>query len=383
MTDIKKCRVCGSLLGGDSLLKLPHMPGAVQNLPSDRNSAMTSGVVLDVRQCLSCGLLQLTGAPVPYHKDVIRPGGVSVSMRARQHDQFKNFVERFSLTKKNILEIGSGRGEYLSILKELPVNVFGMEHNVASAKAANEKGLKTFRAYPADLSGPPEGMMFDAFVSVNVLEHVPDPGAFLRASANLLVDNGVGMISVPDFEFELKDNYLFSFMSDHLCYFSQATLHSALSIHGFEVVSIFKNTELNVITAYVKKHSSCDLTAAQEKTQKFNESIHHYIKTILNSGGRVAVWGASHLAFSIIASSKTAEKIAYIVDSSPVKQGKFSPASGLEIFPPEHLREDPVDTILIMCPEYSKEIAAAVQEKYADIVHHIATFLDGGLKILK
>lgn len=365
------------------MLKLLNMPGAVQNLPTNKDGAMASGVVLDVRQCSFCGLVQLSNAPVPYHKDVIRPGGVSLSMRTRQYDQFKIFVERFSLMKKNILEVGSGRGEYLSILKELPVNAFGMEHNPEFSKLANEKGLKTFQAYPIDLSGPPDDIVFDAFISINVLEHVPAPAAFLRSCANLLADNGVGMINVPDFEFELSDNYLFSFMSDHLSYFSPVTLRNALSISGFDVVEIFKNTELNVITAYVTKRRQCDLTAAIKKSHEFNESINGYIKTILNDGGRVAVWGASHLAFTIIVSSRTAKMISYIVDSSPIKQGRFSPSSGLEIFPPEHLREDPVNTILIMCPEYSAEIVAAIEKQYSGLIHHVATFIDGALKIVR
>lgn len=383
MSDIKRCRACGNIFTSESILKLLNMPGAVQNLPTNKDKAMASDIVLDVRQCSFCGLLQLSGDPVPYYKDVIRPGGVSVSMRARQYDQFKIFVERFSLMKKNILEVGSGRGEYLAILKELPVNAFGMEHNPESSKIANEKGLKTFQAYPIDLSGPPDGIMFDAFISINVLEHAPDPGAFLRSCANLLADNGVGMISVPDFEFELSDNYLFSFMSDHLSYFSVDTLRHTLSINGFDVVEIFKNKELNVITAYLGKRNRCDLTAAIEKCHKLNGQINDYLKTILNSGGRIAVWGASHLAFSIIASSGTAKRLSYIVDSSPVKQGRFSPVAGLEIFPPKHLREDPVNAILIMCPEYSAEIVAAIKKQYSDIIHHVATFVNGGLKIIE
>jgi len=382
MTDMKNCRLCGNKFADASLLSLPDMPKAVQNMPTSKAEA-AAGVVLDVRQCSACGFVQLTNDPVPYHKDVIRPGGVSKSMKARQHDQFKKFIERFSLAGKNILEIGSGSGEYLAILNELTVNAFGMEHNAKFSKIANEKGLKTFKAYPTDLSGPPDGIMFDAFISINVLEHVPDPGAFLRSCADLLTENGVAMISVPDFEFELDDNYLFSFMSDHLSYFSPDTLRNALSTNGFEVVELFKNKELNVITAYVGKRRQCDLSAAKEKCHKINSDINNYMETILNSGGRIAIWGASHLAFSIIASSGIAKMLSYIVDSSPVKQGRFAPASGLEIFAPKHLREDTVNAVLIMCPEYSAEIAASIEQQYSDIVHHVATFIDGTLEVIK
>jgi len=383
MTDEKACRACGNVFTTESLLRLSGMPGSVQNLPADKDEAIASGVVLDVRQCSFCGLVQLSNAPVPYYKDVIRAGSFSPSMRARQHHEFKAFIERFSLQGKNILEIGSGRGEYLSLLNELPVNAFGMEHNPEYNRIANENGLKTYQGYPTDIEGPLGGIVFDAFISINLLEHAPEPGTFLRSSANFISNTGVGMIAVPDLEFELRDNYLFSFMSDHLCYFSSDSLRNTLTLNGFDVIDIFRNEKLNVVTAYFRKRGFCDLSEPMETFHDFNKKINDYMDSILTRGGRIALWGASHLAFSIISASKTGTKIAYIVDSAPFKQGRFSPASGLEIFPPRHLAEDPVDTVIIFCPEYSSEIVAGIQENYSHIVHYIATFKDGGLEIVQ
>ena len=382
MTDEKRCRACGNVFGDESLLRLSGMPGAVQNLPDDRDEAIASGVVLDVRECSFCGLVQLSNDPVAYYKDVIRAGSFSHSMRERQHDEFKTFIERFSLQGKNILEIGSGRGEYLSILNELPVNAFGMEHNPELNKIANENGLKTFQTYPTDLTELPGGIVFDAFISINFLEHAPDPGAFLRSSVNLLSENGIGMIGVPDFEFELRDNYLFSFMSDHLSYFSSDSLYNTLTLNGFEVLDIFRNENLNVVTAYFKKRGQCDLSAPMEKYRDFNKKISGYMDSILENDGRIALWGASHLAFSVVSASETGNRISYIVDSAPFKQGKFSPASGLEIFPPRHLSEDPVDAVIVMSPEYSAEIVKTIKEKFSHWVRYIATFRNGDLEII-
>jgi SAM-dependent methyltransferase len=382
MTYKNKCRACGNQFVNESLLRMSDMPGAVQNLPAHKDEAIASGVVLDVKECSFCGLVQLNNDPVPYFKDVIRAGSFSPSMRARQHDEFKTFIERFSLAGKNIIEIGSGRGEYLSILNELPINAFGMEHNPEFNRIANENGLKTFQGYPTDLAEPLDDIVFDAFISINFLEHAPDPGAFLCSSANLITENGIGMICVPDFEFELKDNFLFSFMSDHLSYFSSDSLRNTLTFNGFEIIDIFRNEKLNVVTAYFKKPCQCDLSVPKDRFFDFNQKINDYMDSILKNGGRIALWGASHLAFSIISASKTANKISYIVDSAPFKQGKFSPASGLEIFPPQHLSEDPVDAVIVMCPEYSDEIVSSIKESYAQAVDNIATFINGKIEIV-
>jgi len=304
-------------------------------------------------------------------------------MSARQQDEFKAFIERFDLQGKKILEIGSGRGEYLSILNDLPVDAWGMEHNPEFNEIAKGKGLKTFQSYPTDTGALPEGMKFDAFVSINFLEHAPDPGAFLRACADLLTEEGVGMIGVPDFEFELRDNFLFSFMSDHLSYFSTHSLNNALTLNGFEVVDIFRNQKLNVVTAYFRKRKPCDISSSATRFRDFNMKINAYLDSTLEKGGRIALWGASHLAFSIVSASKSKDKIAYIVDSAPFKQGKFSPASGLAILPPEHLTEDPVDTVIIMSPEYSAEIVQTLQNEFSDHIRHIATFVNGNLETVQ
>lgn len=382
MRETEKCRACASALEAESLVRLNNMPGAVQNLPEDDACAVSASVVLDVRQCARCGLVQLTNDPVPYYKDVIRAGSFSPSMRMRQREAFQTFIDRFSLSGKNIIEIGSGRGEYLSILNALPVHAYGMEHHLENNRMAEEKGLKTFQAYPTDVTEPPGGILFDGFISINFLEHAPDPGAFLRACAKLLSEAGVGMIAVPDLEFELNDNFLFSFMSDHLSYFSAESLRNTLCLNGFDVIDVRRNRDLNVVTAYVQKRRTWDISAPRKRFSRFNQTLNAYMDTIVNQGGRIALWGASHLAFSIVSASQTSAKIAYIVDSAPFKQGRYAPASGLAIHPPQQLASDPVDTVIVMCPEYSDEIVSVIRENYAHVVTGIATFTGGGLETI-
>jgi len=362
---------------------LPGMPKAVQNLPEDKDDALASGVVLDLRQCPFCELVQLSNTPVPYYKDNIRAGSSSPSMLKRQRDEFNSFIQRFNLQGKNVIEIGSGRGEYLSILDELPVQAYGMEHNPEYIKIIKEKGLQAFQAYPTDLSGLLDDLAFDAFFSINFLEHAPEPGAFLRSCSKLLSENGIGMVAVPDLEFELNDNFLYGFMIDHLCYFTADSLRNTLIFNGFEVIDLFRNEKLNVVTAYFRKRKLYDLSVPMNKVSEFSKKVNDYMDSILKKEGKIAIWGASHLAFSIISIAKIESKISYIVDSAPFKQGRFTPASALEIFPPQQLNKDPVETIIIMCPEYSDEIISGIKENYLHCVRNIATFINGGLEIVQ
>ena len=89
----------------------------------------------------------------------------------------------------------------------------------------------------------------------------------------------------------------------------------------------------------------------------------NYIDSYICQGKKVAVWGASHQGFTLIPSLGLSDKIAYIIDSAPFKQGKFSPASHIPIVDKKYFFEDPVDSILIVAPGYTDEIAGIIKNE--------------------
>src|SRR6185437_14586719 len=109
---MRTCRVCNSPLFSEPLLHLPQMPAQAQNLPSKADLPNDCGVDLDVWQCSSCGLVQLNRDPVPYYRDVIRSAGFSQEMAAFRRLQFAQFLKKYSLLGKKVVEIGCGEGEY-------------------------------------------------------------------------------------------------------------------------------------------------------------------------------------------------------------------------------------------------------------------------------
>ena len=56
-------------------------------------------------------------------------------------------------------------------------------------------------------------------------------------------------------------------------------------------------------------------------------------------------------------------KIEYIIDSAPFKQGRYSPASHIPIVDRKDYFEEPVDSIVIMAPGYTDEIAAVIKKE--------------------
>jgi len=72
---------------------------------------------------------------------------------------------------------------------------------------------------------------FDAIVMSHVLEHIPDPAAYLRGLHRYLTPNGALFVAVPD----IRQNPIDLFVLDHCTHFDEVTLWQSLSAGGFGV----------------------------------------------------------------------------------------------------------------------------------------------------
>ena len=81
----------------------------------------------------------------------------------------------------------------------------------------------------------------------------------------------------------------------------------------------------------------------------------------------MAVWGASHQGLTLLSTTALQEEVAYIIDSAPFKQGKYSPASHLPIVDKSHFQKEPVEEILIVAPGYTEEIAGIIRREFTPL----------------
>jgi hypothetical protein len=140
-----KCRVCDQIFFIDPLLRYRNMPRSAQFFPDINSLDRDTGIDLEIYQCSGCGLIQLSNDPVSYYKEVIRSVGLSEEMKEFRKSQFNNFVQTYSLKGKKVIEIGCGRGEYLSIMKRTGVDAFGLEESAESVNLCLNKGLNVSR----------------------------------------------------------------------------------------------------------------------------------------------------------------------------------------------------------------------------------------------
>jgi 2-polyprenyl-3-methyl-5-hydroxy-6-metoxy-1,4-benzoquinol methylase len=373
----QRCRVCERPLFDEPLLRYGNMPRVAQFLPDESSVRTDTGRDLNIRQCSGCGLVQLSDEPVYYYKDVIRASGLSEEMRTFRSRQFQDFIDRFSLAGKKVIEVGCGRGEYLSVLREAGADASGLEHSEAAVEYCRAAGLNVSQGFVGSADDVVAGGPFDGFVILNFLEHHPDPNATLRGIHRNLSEGGVGLVEVPNFDMMLHERQFAEFMSDHLCYFTKETLTTALAINGFEVLGCTEEFHRYILSAVVRKRGRLDLSEFHAQQAHVRGEIHDYIRRF--SPKRVAIWGAGHQALALMSLLELGQVIRYVVDSAPFKQGRFTPATHLPIVAPSALETDPVDAVIVIAAGYSDEVARIIRSKFGQNLH-VAIWRESGLE---
>ena len=357
---MKNCICCkGSL---KELMNIKNMPASAQDIPLESELNSDKGIEVSLCVCEDCGLVQLENDPVYYYKDVIRAGGYSTTMEKLRKSQYAKFIEFASLKGKKILEVGCGRGEFLGMLSDFPVQGFGTEHKPELVEIARKSGLNVDCDFPDSEDHKFKNAPFDAFMSFNFLEHQPHPRTYLKAIYNNLADDGYGLITVPSFEYILEQKSFYEIIPDHIAYYTFESLTHLLNICGFEVLEK-ERINRDTLSVIVRKRALPDISGIIEKKNDIADDVFTTVEKYSKSG-KVAIWGASHQGFTLCATTGIAKFVDCIIDSAPFKQGRYAPASHIPIISPEKARERKFSAIIIVAPGYTDEICKIVKANF-------------------
>ena len=113
--------------------------------------------------------------------------------------------------------------------------VAGIEPSQDFCSRIQAEGLTCFHDSIENID-PSKLVKYDFVVMLHVLEHFIDPNIVIQRCRELLSDNGLMVIEVPNIlkPYRSLDRYFLRYV--HLSYFSPQTLTLILRKHGFEVV---------------------------------------------------------------------------------------------------------------------------------------------------
>lgn len=158
--------------------------------------------------CGTCGIGATHPVPARQVRDALyAPGDFRASDGTRFHGPLERLVtlsrrmrrRRIEGYRRNgrILDVGCGRGLFLSLMRQAGWDVAGVEYDEETASCARDAfGIPV-------VSGDPDHWpfmerAFDAVTLYHVLEHVQDPRAMIERCCRLLKRGGLLVISVPN-----------------------------------------------------------------------------------------------------------------------------------------------------------------------------------------
>ena len=219
---------------------------------------------------------------------------------------------------------------------------------------------------------------FDLIILSHVLEHLVSPQEMIADILELLSENGLLYIEVPNLLRPFVPMGYFSF--EHLNYFTPVSLASIMGANGFSVdfLATFDNSAevapfYPVIASTWKKATRSpdplmnDYDAAFSTVKNYVETSSHAVERlqakidlILSKikPGRLAVWGAGiHTSQLLSLTTLAKADLAFIFDNDPKKHGKF--INGIEVVPfmgsPEQIKSH-IDAIVISSKASENEI---------------------------
>jgi len=111
---------------------------------------------------------------------------------------FRDIVSSLIPLKGRLLDVGTGVGLFPDTLRDLDINVQATEFSPVAASVAMKAGhdvlVGDLLQIENKLNAP-----FDVITFIDVLEHLPQPRAYLECVHRLLVPQGTLVVSVPNY----------------------------------------------------------------------------------------------------------------------------------------------------------------------------------------
>lgn len=380
------CRACESTRL-HKILVLGPQPLANSFLPMDGSATEEAYFPLDVYSCEDCGLLQLIHvvAPEVLFRDYIYVSTTSDTLQKHFTSYAQAIKERYQLDATSLVcEIASNDGLLLKKFRDVGVRGLGVEPAVNIAAMARRDGIETINEFFNEETaravlkshGPA-----DVILGNNVLAHVDGLPSFLRGIELLLKPRGGVSIEVPYVRDLIEHNEYDTVYHEHLSYFSVQVLEKVfarfgLSLHDVERVPIHGGS-IRIHAA--RKSAGYPRTARLEtvlaeeeaiglnkleRQKGFARHVHEtrdaivgLLRRLKQEGKRIAGYGApakgnTQLNYCGIGT----DLVDYVVDKSPLKQGKLTPGMHLPVYAPEKLLEDQPDYVLVIAWNFADEI---------------------------
>jgi hypothetical protein len=227
----------------------------------------------------------------------------------------------------------------------------------------------------------------DIVIARHIFEHAYDLQEFASALKELVTTDGYIVIELPDCEDSLNGCDYTMLWEEHLYYFTQGSFKTTLALMGFKLEQFevypypMENSLVAVVSVADEKLSVNQCIQANEfsRVAKYVENfnplknqVRAYLEHQVAMNGKVAFFGAGHLACTFIWLFGLQDFILFVIDDDAHKQGKFMPGSKLPIVSSSALSTDGVKLCMLSVNPLSED---KIIQKHSEFVSEGGSFV--------
>ena len=388
-----KCRFCQQELQ-DEFVDLVNAPPSNAFLKLEELNEPEIFYPLKTFVCKNCYLVQIAEykkANEIFNEEYIYFSSFSKSWLKHSEDYSNKILANFPITKKSLVaEIASNDGYLLQYFLREQIPVLGIEPTKNTANIAKAKGIETITAFfGVELATQlvNQGRKADLLIGNNVLAHVPDINDFVKGLQLFLKEDGFITLEFPHLVKLIEHVQFDTIYHEHFSYFSLHTVEKIFNEHKLQIYDVEElATHGGSLRIYIK-HSNdtskklstnvVDLLNKEEKLGILNldyyldfqqkaDSIKYNLLNFLISqkenGKKIVAYGAAAKGNTLLNyCGIKKDLLAFVVDASPYKQGKFLPGSHIPVVNQSELSIYKPDYILILPWNIKDEIKSELE----------------------
>jgi SAM-dependent methyltransferase len=289
------------------------------------------------------------------------------------------FINKYNIKNKEVIEIGCGKGDFISLICELGNNKgIGIDPAWVPGRTKPNPSVRFIKEFYSEEHGK---LKADCICCRHTLEHIHDTGDFLKTIRKSIGnrEDVVLFFEIPSIVRILKIQAFWDIFYEHCTYMSPGSLARLFRLNGFEVVDMYLeyDDQYLFIEAKPVNKPSTKIHPLEESvdelkalTKAFTSKINGTLDTwrekfaeLREKKLKTVVWGGGSKSVGYLTHFDKENVIAHVVDINPHMLGNYIPGIGKQYTGPDFLIDYKPDVVIIMNAVYTEEIRKMLNER--------------------
>lgn len=340
--------------------------------------------------CEICALFQIIEQPDPskmFHSGYPFFTGLSSTMVAHFKKVADELIKELktSTTDPFVVEVGSNDGTFLVNFVNAKIRHLGVDPSKNVVELAKSRGVNSTDVFFGELTALQilkDYGAADVIFGANVICHLPNMEDFAKGIKILLSSRGKFVFEEPYIGSMIEKTSFDQVYDEHIFIFGVTSVARIFSRFGLELVDAVRQETHGGSMRYTIQHQGVSSKSSRmqelekqeledglldlsvylgfaEKCEEKKQKLLSILRQLKQKGKRIAGYAATSKSTTILNYCGIDRNlIEFIVDSTPEKQGTFTPGSLIPVVSDNDLRMKEIDYFVLFAWNHQKEIIA-------------------------